>query len=131
MDPFSIFDLDTQLIAEVMQKVDSYFRKGLIYPIQNIETVDISQLGSAIGRLPSIIGKLVVSFENPKSLVRMMPIAPTVRFDPTAYYVITEALGGLGQSLIRWMGEHGAKPLALLSRRNISSVPRAQSSSNR
>jgi FlaA1/EpsC-like NDP-sugar epimerase len=40
--------------------------------------------------------------------------------------VITGAFGGLGQSLIRWMGDRGARHLALLSRRNIASAPGAQ-----
>lgn len=71
-------------------------------------------------------GKLVVSFENPDSLVKMIPSAPSVRFDPEACYVIVGALGGLGQSLIRWMGDRGATHIAVLSRRDVSSVSGAQ-----
>ncbi|KAI8931403.1 hypothetical protein NX059_011733 [Plenodomus lindquistii] len=73
-----------------------------------------------------MIGKLVVSFANPDSLIRVMPSPPKVHFDPNACYVITGALGGLGQSLVRWMVDRGATHLALLSRRHMSSVSGAQ-----
>ena len=43
-------------------------------------------------------------------------------FDPGASYVIAGGLGGLGRCTSRWMAEHGARNLILLSR----SGPRAQ-----
>lgn len=126
IDPFIIIDSDPAIGAELMQTVDSYYRTGLIGPIQRITAPDISQLSSAIGNFSKIIGKLVIRFENPESLVRMFPSAPTVQFDLQSYYVITGGLGGLGQSLIRWMSDRGARHLIILSRRDISSVPGAQ-----
>ena len=126
VDPFIILDSDPVLGEELMQAVDSYYRKELIGPIQRVTAPDVAQLSPALGNLSNIIGKLVVSFENPESLVRMMPSAPTVNFDSESCYVITGALGGLGQPLIRWMGDRGARHPALVSRRDITSVAGAQ-----
>ena len=56
----------------------------------------------------------------------MIPSAPTVNFDSESCYIITGALGGLGQSLIRWIGNRGARYLALVSRRDITSIAGAQ-----
>lgn len=122
VDPFVILDSDPVLGEELMQAVDSYYRKGLIGPIERITAPDVAQLSTALDGFSNIIGKLVVSFENPESHVRMIPSAPTVSFDSESCYVITGALGGLGQSMIRWMGDRGARHLALLSRRDVTSV---------
>ncbi|KAI9690328.1 MAG: Type I Iterative PKS [Bathelium mastoideum] len=126
VDPFVILDSDPVLGEELMGAVDSYYRKGFIGPIQRVTAPDVAQLSPALSNFSNIIGKLVASFENPESLVRMVPPAPTVNFDSDSCYVITGALGGLGQSLIRWMGDRGARHLALLSRRDIAQVTGAQ-----
>jgi NAD(P)-dependent dehydrogenase (short-subunit alcohol dehydrogenase family)/acyl carrier protein len=39
-----------------------------------------------------------------------------IEIRPDATYLITGGLGGLGLSLARWLGEHGARSLALVSR---------------
>lgn len=125
VDPFIILDSDPVVGAELMEALDVYYRQGLIGPIPKITAPDVSQLSSSLGDFSSMIGKLVVSFENPESLVMAIPSAPTVKFDSDSCYVVTGALGGLGQSLIRWMGDRGARHIAVLSRRDISSVPGA------
>ncbi|KAK3484769.1 uncharacterized protein B0T23DRAFT_54184 [Neurospora hispaniola] len=126
IDPFAVFDSDPLLGAELMQSVDDYYRQGVIGPVPRITAADVGQLSSALGDFGTMSGKLVVSFKNPESLVRMAPFAPTVKFDPEASYVVTGGLGGLGQSLVRWMVGRGARHLALLSRRTASSVPSVQ-----
>ncbi|KAL9004067.1 MAG: hypothetical protein Q9188_003102 [Gyalolechia gomerana] len=126
VDPFTVIDSDPVLGEELLQAVDDYYRKGLIGPIERVTASDVAHSSPTLGNFSNIIGKLVVSFENPESLVRMVPSAPTVNFDSESCYVITGALGGLGQSLIRWMGDRGARRLALLSRRDIASVAGAQ-----
>ena len=126
VDPFIILDSDPVLGEELMHAVDSYYRKRLIRPIQKVTAPDVAQLSSALGNFSNMIGKLVVSFENPDSLVRMIPSAPTVNFDSESCYVVTGGLGGLGQPLIRWMGDRGARHLVLLSRRDVDSDAGAQ-----
>ncbi|KAB8291229.1 hypothetical protein EYC80_009916 [Monilinia laxa] len=126
VDTWAIVDSDPLLGEELMQAVDDHYRKGLIGPVPKITTVDIAELSQVLGDFSKMIGKLVVTFTNPESVVRMLPPAPTAHFDPKACYVITGGLGGLGQSLVRWMCDRGARHMALLSRRDITNVPGAQ-----
>lgn len=120
VDPSIILDSDPSLGKELMGAVDSYYRKGLIGPIPRVAAPDVAQFSQVLANFSNMIGKLVVTFTNPESLVRMIPPAPTVNFDPEACYVITGALSGLGQSVIRWMGDRGARHMVLLSRRDIT-----------
>ncbi|KAK4663656.1 Type I Iterative PKS [Podospora pseudopauciseta] len=126
VDIFSAVESDPGLGQELMQAANEYYRQGIVTLPPNVTTTDISQLSTVIGGFNNLIGKLVVRFDNPSSWVRMIPAAPAVTFDPDAAYVIAGALGGLGQSLVRWMGDRGARHLVLLSRRDISTVPDAQ-----
>ena len=45
---------------------------------------------------------------------------PTYNLDPSASYVISGGLGGLGRSMARWMANRGARNLILLSRSGAS-----------
>src|SRR4029453_12891941 len=47
-------------------------------------------------------------------LVRVAPPPPTaVRFDPSAAYLITGGVGGIGRHVARGMGDHGGTDLVL------------------
>ncbi|GAB1215367.1 Polyketide synthase-like protein Preu9 [Aspergillus terreus] len=126
VDASAILDSDLLLAGELMRSVDEYYRQGLIGPTERITTTNVAQVSQVLDSFSSVIGKVVVTFTTPDTLVRMVPAAPTASFDPEACYIITGALGGLGQSLVRWMGDRGARHLALLSRRDIHTVPEAQ-----
>ncbi|KAI0102813.1 hypothetical protein GGR51DRAFT_550282 [Nemania sp. FL0031] len=125
-----VLDADPALGSELMQTVHSYYRNGLIEPVRPFSATDVSKLDQVLLRFSkgTHVGKLVVTFEDPKTLVRMLP-APSrqeVRFDPTAHYIIIGGFGGLGRSIIRWMCQRGARKLAVLSRRGIESGSVAQ-----
>lgn len=126
VDPWVIFDAEPSLGEELIRAIDTYYRKENALPIPKITQTDVAGVPQVLGGFSKMIGKLVVTFTNPESLVRMIPAAPTVKFDNESTYIITGALGGLGLSLVRWMAERGAKHMVLLSRRNIASVPEAQ-----
>ncbi|PYH87794.1 KR-domain-containing protein [Aspergillus ellipticus CBS 707.79] len=78
---------------------------------------DISGLPSALRDLPSTPSKHLVTFTQPDHLIRMSPPTPTLHFDPSARYIITGGLGGLGRAIVRWMASRGARHLTILSRR--------------
>lgn len=134
IDPLAvIFDSDYNsdsdfepIGPDLIRAVDNYHQHGIIKPIPRITatTVDLPSLTPALGSIGQhAIGKLVVCFDTPHtSPIRVTPPSPTVYFDHEAFYVIAGALGGLGQSLVRWMTDRGARHIALLSRRDISSA---------
>jgi short-subunit dehydrogenase len=50
-------------------------------------------------------------------VIKITPsIKPVYGFNPDATYIISGGLGGIGRSLARWMVDHSAKNLILLSR---------------
>ncbi|TGJ86695.1 hypothetical protein E0Z10_g2067 [Xylaria hypoxylon] len=118
-----VLDSDASLGSKLMKAVDNYWRQGDIGPIHPYAVSDVSQLHQALLGFSkgTHIGKLVVSFANPKSLVRMVPAVPAARFDSEAQYIITGGFGGLGRSIIRWMVERGAKYIICLSRSGAKS----------
>lgn len=130
---FSSFDLtqvvrsDLELGAELMQAVDKHYRAGHIGPVHPVSVSDISRLDQTLLNFSrgAHVGKLVVSFQNPRTLVRMVPGSPAARFDPDACYVIAGGLSGLGRSIIQWMSSRGAREMVVLSRRGPQ-TPEAQ-----
>lgn len=126
---FSSFDLshvlkvNPRLGSELMQGVHRYYRDGLIEPINPFTATDVSKLDQVLLKFSkgTHIGKLVVTFQDPQTLVKMLPAPsrPRVQFDPAASYIVVGGLGGLGRSIMRWMCERGARNLVVLSRRGI------------
>jgi hypothetical protein len=64
--------------------------------IPRITTADVATLIPALVNLSHATGKLVIRFDSPKDLVRMIPPSPTIRFDHRVCYVVVGGLGGLG-----------------------------------
>ncbi|KAF2445451.1 polyketide synthase [Karstenula rhodostoma CBS 690.94] len=119
---FSSFDLgrlDTKHLSELMSEVDQLIQAGSIQPISPVTEFGISQLGNALAKLSEgkHMGKLVVSYRDQSSLIRMTPSYHTATFDPNAYYLIAGGLGGLGRSLVTWMTTRGARYFISLSRK--------------
>ncbi|OAG11453.1 polyketide synthase [Paraphaeosphaeria sporulosa] len=128
---FSSFDLGRlgmRHLSELMGEVDELVQAGSIKPISPVTEFDISQLGSALAKLSEgkHLGKLVVSYGEQDSLIRMTPSWHTAAFDPNACYVIAGGLGGLGRSLVSWMTTRGARYFISLSRK-ADAIPEASS----
>jgi len=135
---FSVVDLAALLEStpalgsQLLQGVEGYYRRGLLKPARPFggAPTDVAALPSVLADFSkfesSVTDKLIISFAQPDSEVKMVKSVPIVQFDAEAAYVVTGALGGLGQSIIRWMVDRGARNLVLLSRRSINSVPDAK-----
>lgn len=66
------------------------------------------------------IGKVVVSFDEARVVVRQPRVtAPAVSLREDATYVVTGGVSGFGLESARWLVEHGAGNLVLLSRRGL------------
>ncbi|KAK7748156.1 Type I Iterative PKS [Cytospora paraplurivora] len=134
---FSVVDLavaldsDARLGGQLLQTVVKYYRQGLIKPSDSFgsEVTDVANLSRVLvdfSKSEVDAGKLVVTFDRPEAEVKMVPPVPNAKLNSQAWYVVTGGLGGLGQSIVRWMVDHGARHLLLLSRRAIDRVPDAQ-----
>ncbi|KAL8922865.1 MAG: hypothetical protein Q9172_003405 [Xanthocarpia lactea] len=130
---FSSFDLnvvvdnDPDLGSQLMKTVNELYRTGRITPIRPYSVFDVSELDQALLSFSQgmHIGKLAVSFQDPKSNIKLLQQPQSATFDPEARYVITGGFGGLGRSIVKWMVDHGAHDFVLLSRRGAT-TPAAQ-----
>ncbi|MEU8972904.1 SDR family NAD(P)-dependent oxidoreductase [Streptomyces monashensis] len=62
-------------------------------------------------------GKVVISFDALDEPVPVEPAPGTIALDNDSTYLITGGLDGLGAATAHWLADHGARHLALLSRR--------------
>lgn len=69
-------------------------------------------------------GKMVVSYKDPKSVIKVHQPAPQARFEPAARYVLVGGLSGFGRSVVRWMVSCGAQDLIVWSRSGSSTLSR-------
>lgn len=126
---FSSFDLGVvvdaqpQLARVLMDALEDHYRAGRISSIPEISASDVAHLDQVLLGFSkgTHIGKLVVTFTDPNSLVKMVPAVPRARFDPEAQYVLTGGFSGLTRAIMDWMAERGARHLLVLSRRGASS----------
>ncbi|KAI0199499.1 polyketide synthase [Astrocystis sublimbata] len=130
---FSSFDLGDVVDANpvigraLMESVQTYYQKGFITPIRPMSSSDISALGESLLAFSkgTHLGKLIVTFQQPDTLVRGVLPIPRVTFHHDACYMVTGGLGGLGRSIVRWMARRGARQFLILSRSGAS-APEAQ-----
>ena len=125
---FSSFDLGLmnqqkpEYVAGLMAELGDLYRQGVIKPLNHIKTFDISRLEQAMMQFAkgTHLGKVVVTFQDPRSMLKVRPSLKQVCLDANATYLLVGCLGGLGRSISTWMAEHGARNLLYLSRSGSS-----------
>ncbi|KAI5803496.1 hypothetical protein DFH27DRAFT_513489 [Peziza echinospora] len=121
---FTSFDLNElgwskpRVHQELLREVVDLYNNNKISPIFPITKYDISELGKAMRHFSTgtHIGKIVITYSNPNSLVRSLKNSVSLRFRPDSAYLLIGALGGLGRSLCQWMVSRGARNLVFISR---------------
>ncbi|RYP18018.1 hypothetical protein DL767_009910 [Monosporascus sp. MG133] len=93
------------------------YRSGQIKPAP-MAIFDVTDIKKAYRHFSAKdrVGKVVISFENPDSLVQVVPAKYLTVFDPRKVYLLVGCLGGLGRSLSRWMLARGARKFCFLGR---------------
>ncbi|RDW73588.1 reducing type I polyketide synthase [Coleophoma crateriformis] len=104
-------------LASILEKCMQLFSEGKIHAVKPITVFPISEIERAFRYMQAgkHSGKVVIK-PNKGDVVKAL--APRVKtlFRADSSYVIVGGLGGLGQSLARWMIKLGAKYLIILSR---------------
>ncbi|PHH91148.1 hypothetical protein CDD83_1525 [Cordyceps sp. RAO-2017] len=113
-----VVDRDAGLGQELMRAVDEHWRAGRIGPIRPHTVSDLSQLDQVLLQFSKgkHIGKMVISYQNPSSIVKMHQSVSPAHFDPEARYILVGGLSGLGRTIVRWMCDRGARDLVVWSR---------------
>ncbi|KAI2618193.1 polyketide synthase [Hypoxylon sp. NC1633] len=126
-DIADIVDVNLDLCASLMESVDKYFRDGRIGPIDPMILFDVSEFDTAMLKFSkgTHIGKFVVTYQNPDTMIRQIPAVPRATFSEDAQYVFTGGFGGLGRGIINWMAQRGGCHFTVLSRSGVRQ-PEAQ-----
>ncbi|KAI3334195.1 polyketide synthase-like protein [Ustulina deusta] len=124
---FTAFDLTEMYFQEgehykgvvtgLIKDVFELYRANQIQhvPIKTYDVADIAQAHRYFSSKDRI-GKVVVSLEDPNSLLTVAPSNYLTIFDCEKVYLLVGALGGLGRSLTQWMVSRGAKKFVFLQR---------------
>ncbi|KAI0402748.1 polyketide synthase-like protein [Xylaria palmicola] len=105
------------LVAGLVRDILEMYRSGEIR-VAPITKFDISEIAEAYRYFSSKerIGKVVISLENPNSLLTVTPSKFQTILDSEKVYLLVGALGGLGRSLTQWMMSRGARRFVFLQR---------------
>lgn len=111
-DPFNRAIWD-RLMVETLQ----LYRAGDIQA-PPLKVFDVAQASEAYRYFASedLVGKVVISMEDPDARVPVVPATYLTLLDPEKVYLMIGCLGGLGRSLSRWMMTRGARHFVFLGR---------------
>ncbi|KAJ8116655.1 hypothetical protein ONZ43_g4395 [Nemania bipapillata] len=123
---FDIVDLcrSTPLIASaLLEEALSLYRNGRTASFKDIELMSIAELDERVACFNDDIGscKTVITYEQPSTLIKLLPRAPEAKLRADGTYLLVGCLGGLGRSLTAWMMKRGAKNFCFLSRSGADS----------
>lgn len=116
------------IVAELLQKVFDLVRLGLIREFAPTTPYSIAEVDKALGWMQTddYSGKIMLNF-NDDAIVPMLPAKPPLlELDPSATYVISGGLGGLGPSIAETMYQHGARHIVFLSRSGANTAEQRQ-----
>ena len=102
-------------------------RQGKVHPTPRIASVAATEIDQDIHSLEKSgeMGKTIISIPQDILKINGASRPRKLSLDPEAAYLLTGGLGGLGMSLVTWLGEHGARTLVILSR-SAGTTPEAQ-----
>ncbi|MEY9988679.1 acyl transferase domain-containing protein/NADPH:quinone reductase-like Zn-dependent oxidoreductase/SAM-dependent methyltransferase/acyl carrier protein [Streptomyces sp. V4I8] len=112
-------DRGSRLVADVVSLIESGAYRPLpltVYPAARVEEA------FQVLQHSRHIGKVVVSFDQGAAdpLDESVPVRPAPQvpaLDAGGTYLVTGGLSGFGAATARWLADHGARHLALVSRR--------------
>ncbi|KAL8881851.1 MAG: hypothetical protein Q9198_001030, partial [Flavoplaca austrocitrina] len=111
-----------KVIDRLLRRLMEHFRQGILQPIPLAHVSPASEIPETFKLMQQSkhIGKMVVELRNSQgelliSDVQALQKRP-VALDSSAAYILVGGLGGLGQSISRYMVQQGARNLMFLSR---------------
>ncbi|KAF9893069.1 hypothetical protein FE257_012480 [Aspergillus nanangensis] len=105
----------TLLVLETIMRL---LAEGSIQPPQPISLFGLGDMSKAFRLMQSgkNHGKFVIEMRPDDMVTTVLKSQPNSSFDEHATYLIAGGLGGLGQSMIKWLVSRGARNLLVLSR---------------
>ncbi|MFC9976570.1 SDR family NAD(P)-dependent oxidoreductase [Spirillospora sp. NPDC127200] len=114
-------EFDTGRAKILFDQVTDNVRQGHYRPLA-YSAYPASRVGDAFALMQHSrhIGKVVVTFDPADPPPVEQAVTPP-RLDPDGTYLVTGGLGGFGAATALWLADHGARHLALVSRRGADS----------
>ncbi|KAK4896842.1 hypothetical protein LTR49_028097 [Elasticomyces elasticus] len=117
VDLVQIIACDKPLARKLLHEVVALFAAGTV-PSTEILTMPLDQLEAAFRLMQAgkHTGKIVLQVDNSVTVKAVARPPISAHFPPNAVYVVVGGFGGLGQAIITWMVDRGARNFAVISR---------------
>ncbi|KAI0600762.1 putative polyketide synthase [Biscogniauxia sp. FL1348] len=106
------------IVGKALKSIFALTANGSLCPAYPLQIYRVSEIQQAFRSLQSgkTTGKVVIQFRADDTVQAVLNPKSSCSMDPNATYIIAGGLGGLGQSVARWLVNQGARNLILLSR---------------
>lgn len=117
VDLLSMLRLREDLCCRVLRDVARLTVANIIKPVAPITVYPMAEIAQAFRLLQTgkHSGKVVLSIDS-QAVVQTVAQQQRVRLSANASYLLVGGVGGVGSSIARWLIQHGAKNLIVLSR---------------
>lgn len=116
-----ICDYNPEKAASLLHKVVNLFGAGFFVPIQPINTMPITDIAEAFRLVQARehTGKIVLKTDSETSVMAPAMTTDNLIVSNEGTYLIAGGLGDLGLEIALMIAKHGARHIAILSRRHL------------
>lgn len=106
-----------RLMRDILKDVLDFFSRGIFRPLKKLAMLRMTEVGMGLQMIQQgTLQPMVVSVQNGDLFYKASHYASKCFLNSEGTHVIVGGTGGLGRSMARWMVEHGARHIMLLSR---------------
>ncbi|KAK4238694.1 hypothetical protein C8A03DRAFT_14873 [Achaetomium macrosporum] len=118
VDVVQLADNRGKIIQRILQQLVKQLGDGTIANVAPVTTYSLADVGRAFRTMQAgkHMGKIVIVPGASDTVRAVPPPRAAVDVAPNATYLVVGGLTGIGQSISRWLVDHGAKNLLLVSR---------------
>lgn len=102
----------------LLAKVVRLFEEGILRPVEPVTVIPMTEIEEAFRKIQSRshLGKVVLEAGNRTMVKARNPQVNATQLNSNGTYVVAGGLGSLGRPICRFLANHGAKNILILSR---------------